>query len=225
MITSGNGASVVSGAASRTAWPCSVAVIAGIARDGAVVAARLLAGGQRGGIPDLERQRPVVARGRTALFRVQDVRPVLVGRLERAHADGVLAVGGELRRRRRHGVDAVRLRERAARRARSGRTTRTSTRRNISDLQRMDVRALMLASAVRQPQRGADGEKEGGREEGAEAGRRPDGRRPDEGRKAEGRRPQGRRRRSTRCSRRSRARPGATSATCSSRSDAPARRA
>ena len=86
----------------------------GIARNRAVIAARLLPGGQRRRIPDLERQRAVVARGRPALFRAQDVRPVPVGRLQRAHADRVVAIGGKLGRRRRHGVDAVRLRERAA---------------------------------------------------------------------------------------------------------------
>ena len=52
---------------------------AGVARDRAVLAAGLLARSQRRGIPDLERQRAVVAGRRPAFLGVQDVGPVLVG--------------------------------------------------------------------------------------------------------------------------------------------------
>ena len=85
----------------------------GVARDRTVVAARFLARRERGGIPHLERQRTVVSRGRGAFFRVQDVRPVLVGHLQRAYADRERPVAGELRRGRRDDVDAIRLRERS----------------------------------------------------------------------------------------------------------------
>ena len=60
-----------------------------IARDGAIVAAGFLTGGQRGRIPDLERQRPVIAGSRTAWLCVEDVGPIPVRCGDGADADVV----------------------------------------------------------------------------------------------------------------------------------------
>ena len=89
-----------------------------IARDGAVLTAGPLRLAQAGRIPDLEREHAIVACGRRACRGLENVRTVLVGDLDGAHADGVRAEGRELRRRRRDGVDAVVLRERPRRGAR-----------------------------------------------------------------------------------------------------------
>ncbi len=64
---------------------------------------RLCAGRARPGrIPDLDRQRPVIARQVVGLggSRVdgQDVHLIRVDQIQRPHADGVIAIGGQIRR-------------------------------------------------------------------------------------------------------------------------------
>jgi hypothetical protein len=81
---------------------------AGVAREHPVVGLRSR-GARRTlrGVPQLDRQRPVVARRRLARLRAQHVDLVGVDQRQRAHADGVLAEGGELGRVGADDVDAV----------------------------------------------------------------------------------------------------------------------
>ena len=111
MITSGNARRCSSGRGVADRLAVERRRHRRVARDDAVLAAGLLARGERRRIPDLERQRAIVARGRTAFLGVQDVGTIPVGDLNRAHADACVAVRRELRRRRRHDVDVVLLRE------------------------------------------------------------------------------------------------------------------
>ncbi len=136
-----------------------------LARHGSILAAGLLTCGEAGRIPDLEGEGAVVARGGTAFLRIEDVDTIAVGDLNRAHADGVIAVRREFRRERRHDVNAVVLREndqrdppeqceRQAGRGERRRTESTGTHRIPSRCRDSNRRP---ADACRRPGRGDRG--------------------------------------------------------------------